>query len=207
MQAYKERRRANGQCLDCGMTSEKSRCPECYSKALATNRRWWRRHHPIVNLSTVCPICGVEFCQKPTGPRSLYCSAKCRRRVRTLREGPYHRIYMYGFILAEYNSMLAEQDNQCWLCRRPFPEAPQIDHAHDCPNKANHRNQSAGHGRRQEFGCPECVRGLLCRFCNTVVVRFLETYPDRMTETERTYFADRPIKRYRFGAETTRTET
>jgi len=200
MVPYKERRRENHECIDCGQKADKLRCPPCYERTLATNRKWWAKHHPSwVASPQACAQCGIQF--QPSRKWNLYCSILCRRRKRqaTPSEQKYRRIYAYGMRQGEYKWMLEDQQQRCALCREPFPESPQIDHQHDCPKRSTHRGQKDGHGHRQEFGCPECIRGCLCRFCNLIVVRFLEKYPDRRNDTERAYFEGRPIKRYRAG--------
>ena len=106
--------------------------------------------------------------------------------------------YVYDMSKAEYARMLAEQDNRCKLCRRPFEPfkinrtaSAHVDHSHTCPNRQNHKCKTDG------GGCAECVRGAVCHQCNTIVIRFLELYPDRQTAAEHAYMADRPLLRYR----------
>jgi Recombination endonuclease VII len=51
----------------------------------------------------------------------------------------------------------------CAICSQSFAETPHIDHDHEhCPGK---------------FGCKECVRGLLCRFCNNGFAYAIEKNP------------------------------
>jgi hypothetical protein len=124
-----------------------------------------------------------------TKPKLLVYRAESRRR------------WQYGVEPAEYNRMLQEQVECCKLCHAPFQsrasnlkESPVIEHSHRCSNSHNHK-QTGLMG-----GCAECVRGLVCQTCNHVVVRFLELYPDRQTDAERVYMADRPLLRYRAEA-------
>ena len=120
----------------------------------------------------------------------------------------YARASKYDVRPEEYDRMLIEQDNRCKLCRQPFgtdrATAPCVEHKHVCANQVSHkRHVHAKRYRkwavtnRSEWGCAECVRGLVCRQCNQVVVRFLELYPNRATVAEQAYIADRPILRYR----------
>lgn len=94
---------------------------------------------------------------------------------------------------AEHQRMQVEQGNCCALCTRPFQPrrvnlraAPHTDHDHTCRLHV-----------RSDGGCPECIRGLLCPFCNQTVIPFLEAYPSRQLPHERAYLASRPVARYR----------
>jgi len=75
---------------------------------------------------------------------------------------------MHGIGLADYQRMLAEQDNRCAVCRIHVSEIKDgsaktrplvIDHDHRCCDMQK--------GRR--LSCGECVRALLCRRCNTAL--------------------------------------
>lgn len=69
-----------------------------------------------------------------------------------------HLKHFYSMSLEEYDFLLEQQDNHCALC----PTTPEqngrrlfVDHDHSCcPGK---------------ISCGECVRGLLCLRCNTVI--------------------------------------
>ena len=148
-----------------------------------------------------CPKCGQPTDGYITCESCRAINSKCDKKRSALWHAQKSRRHHYDILEPEYERLLAEQNFGCALCNQPFTVSPCVDHSHFCENQVNHRCKNI------RGGCAECVRGLLCGSCNVIVVRFLEMYPDRMTETERTYFADRPIKRYRFGAETTLTET
>ena len=69
------------------------------------------------------------------------------------------RLAKYHLTKEQYAELLKAQDYRCAICLRPFgDECPFIDHDHDC---------CAGQG-----SCGKCVRGLLCRFCNTGLGHF-----------------------------------
>lgn len=109
-------------------------------------------------------------------------------------------IVMYQIEPAEFDRMLVEQGNCCALCRTPFgieyKTRPHIDHSHACSTAG-----LAHKACKIEAGCPDCVRGLLCPWCNRTAVPFLERYPERQTEVDKAYLAGRPIHRYRIEPE------
>jgi len=109
-----------------------------------------------------------------------------------------YALYKYDIHAEEYQRLRIEQDNKCKLCRIPLDYSkrnkvaiPHIDHAHGCLNSSNHRFKG------YPGGCVECVRGIVCNMCNMIDLPFLERHPERQTEVERMYLADRPIRRYR----------
>lgn len=69
----------------------------------------------------------------------------------------------YKLTPESYASLLAAQDGVCAVCGTPPTEnAPlQIDHDHSCCSQQN-----------KSCGC--CVRGLLCKRCNTGIALFSE---------------------------------
>lgn len=60
----------------------------------------------------------------------------------------------YRMEVGEFDGMLLLQQNRCPICLVPFDEnnRPHVDHNHKCCSGKN--------------TCGECVRGLLCHFCN-----------------------------------------
>lgn len=64
----------------------------------------------------------------------------------------------YSLSRERYEQMLAEQNHGCAICLVPFSEkvVPAVDHDHACCAQK--------HG-----SCGRCVRGLLCRGCNTAL--------------------------------------
>ena len=101
----------------------------------------------------------------------------------------YHRLQRYGLTVETYAAMVEAQCGRCAICGTDSPghstKCP-VDHDHTCLNH-----------RERDGGCPECIRGLLCPRCNQTVVPFLELYPDRQLDHERSYMVQRPILRYR----------
>lgn len=60
----------------------------------------------------------------------------------------------YNMSVDTFYSTLVSQDYKCGICRIPFADsAPYVDHDHSCCPDIN--------------SCGKCVRGLLCKNCNT----------------------------------------
>lgn len=67
----------------------------------------------------------------------------------------------YGILPEEYDWLLAVQHSQCALCGNIPPKRLHIDHDH-----AHHENPKQA--------CKECIRGLLCGWCNLYLVPIME---------------------------------
>jgi|SRR5271156_401051 len=87
-------------------------------------------------------------------------------------------------------------DSCCALCDEPFFfDKPCVDHSHVCPNEANHTRGKSG-TLQESFGCPSCIRGLLCRNCNIrvgFIERAIELGEAKATETLWGYLMCRPL--------------
>src|SRR5262249_40915447 len=66
----------------------------------------------------------------------------------------------YGISDKDYDELLEFQGGKCALCRWANGRTRRlsVDHDHKC---------AMGHDPKE--GCPECVRGLLCRPCNNLL--------------------------------------
>jgi len=64
----------------------------------------------------------------------------------------------YGLSLDRYDALLLSQDGACAICRKLAKDFLQVDHDHQCCQ-----------GQRS---CGRCIRGLLCRTCNTAIGLF-----------------------------------
>jgi hypothetical protein len=105
----------------------------------------------------VCKICEQSFVQSHGHQR--ICSAECRRENGKLRSEKYYRenrekIIAKAHRLSEeqYEFLIDSQDGTCFFCQRAQASIC-VDHDHDCCN--------------EKFGCPECIRGVLCQACNS----------------------------------------
>ena len=77
-------------------------------------------------------------------PRTKWHSLWCRYRLRR----------------ADYEAILGRQGGVCAICGGSFAseKGTHVDHDHRCD-----------HPGRGTFSCPDCVRGILCARCNTVL--------------------------------------
>jgi hypothetical protein len=84
---------------------------------------------------------------------------ECRKR-REVDSNRLRDIYRHGVSRTRFEELFLAG---CAICGKPFKETPHIDH--------DHRHCS---GR---YGCRDCFRGLLCRFCNNGFIYALENNP------------------------------
>ena len=78
----------------------------------------------------------------------------------------------------QFGRLLAAQKNACGMCHEPFAEGSPIcvDHDHTCcPG--------------EKMSCGKCLRGLLCRSCNTALGHI-----ERKSELARVYLANSPAR-------------
>lgn len=128
----------------------------------------------------VCNVCGEEkpladFHKWARGEITLKCKA-CYRAVqrakylenidvRRARNKLYDATRRYGITLEQRTAIFDRQAGRCALCRAQFgPEIACVDHDHNC---------CPGRG-----SCGRCVRGLLCRKCNTALGTLGLDFPD-----------------------------
>lgn len=81
------------------------------------------------------------------------------------------RIGAYGLTQEQFDNLLKEQDGRCAICQRAFTNTllPSIDHDHSCcPSKKQ--------GDRPQTLCGRCIRGLLCKSCNTGLGMFNDDF-------------------------------
>jgi hypothetical protein len=89
---------------------------------------------------------------------------KGRQRGRNPSDGPAakrryfqkFKLARYGLTKEQFDQLLEAQQNTCAMCREPFQEGQPIciDHDHACCPS-------------EKRSCGKCIRGLLCRSCNT----------------------------------------
>lgn len=103
----------------------------------------------------------------------------CRKEV-ALRK----RLRDYGISAEQYLLLEERQDHKCAICRRNFSDLkknPAIDHFHDCCPRGG--------------SCGKCVRGLLCKDCNTAL-GLMQDLPERLLEAAQ-YLLDADKFRFR----------
>jgi hypothetical protein len=101
----------------------------------------------------------------------------------------HYRISLHGISCTEKHSLWVQQKKCCALCQRPFAcEVLRIDHDHGCVNSDNHRREA-----KTEYGCRECIRGLLCDLCNGRHLPFLERHLHLQSDAVKQYLCARPF--------------
>lgn len=101
-----------------------------------------------------CRMCEAIF--TPVGPSNLYCSEECTKKG-------YRNVYLlrhYGLTLAQYESMVEEQDGQCAIC---LEEGFLMAEHHKAKLVVDHCHTGGQ------------VRGLLCHNCNRALGLFQDS--------------------------------
>lgn len=121
-----------------------------------------------LTLGSVCPnghlltdASTLMYTRPDTGQKRLICRACLQARYQST--GWKKRVLVYGISIEQFLSMLEEQNGCCKICGVEFSSdrtsaefTPHIDHDHACcPDRKN--------------ACGDCVRGLLCRRCNSIL--------------------------------------
>lgn len=65
-----------------------------------------------------------------------------------------------GLAPHDVEALRRSQNGLCPVCLRPLPATFVVDHDHEL---------ARAHGHDPDTGCPGCVRGLVCRRCNSVL--------------------------------------
>jgi hypothetical protein len=91
---------------------------------------------------------------------------KKRKECKTCSKG-MKLFYRYGITQEEYDELSEKQNNVCAICFRDPTEVGVlvVDHDHACCPT--------------ERSCGECVRALLCSYCNTSI-GLMEDRPERL---------------------------
>jgi hypothetical protein len=115
--------------------------------------------------------CQNPECGKKKGPKQAhlkYCWT-CGRAQKASRSKAAHgkRVEKtYGITEEDYWALYELQGGRCAICRwaKGLKKRLAVDHDHKCPMP---------HPR--EVGCEQCVRGLLCTFCNRLIGRWRDS--------------------------------
>lgn len=108
------------------------------------------KNEPAAYGGYQCKLCATERV------RAWYADNKERAKANSFRS---RLKTQYSITLEQYTELLVAQDYKCAICGRPEDENPTrlcIDHDHSCCPSS-------------KKSCGKCVRGLLCRMCNTVI--------------------------------------
>lgn len=141
-------------------------------------RRPWppRKIHPKATPGK--PLCGEHWREDRSAKRQA-------NRVRTSRT-------VYGLDPEDRADLLVLQDGKCPICGRGLDEdnrgrlrATAHDHDHDLAREHDHP---------EDKGCPECMRGLTCGWCNTeLLIRIDLAAAERLVA----YYRDPPMAQLR----------
>lgn len=107
-----------------------------------------------------CQECGKN---KGLRQRDLkYCATCARAKKKAASQATHGKRVeaTYGITGEDYWALYEFQGGRCYICRWAQGKSKRltVDHDHKC---------TVGHDPKT--GCPECVRGLLCVFCNRLL--------------------------------------
>ena len=108
----------------------------------AANRRFYQRHKEAEKARS------KQWHKDNPEYRKNWAKENPEKKAATSRK------YYYGITLEEFNAKMLAQDGKCAICGRPL-ERPDLDHNHACCS-----------GKKS---CGKCIRGILCRPCNTFI--------------------------------------
>lgn len=119
---------------------------------------------------------------KTTGARGHTCPSCAATLLRLKDHWPAHfgKVNLHGISVVDYVLLLESQEFSCALCCEPFTSKRQrhIDHDHKCcPGN---------------WGCPKCIRGIVCPGCNTLV-GYLENKTRLIDKFYEQYTSGRPF--------------
>lgn len=128
-----------------------------------------------------CLECGGPTPRSKRGPARKWCDEHNTPRIRQRKHEAElsaadpdwrrrKRLKKYNLTLEQYDEMVAAQGGLCKICNRPPPggQILAVDHDHSCcPQKLQ--------------SCGECIRGLLCNYCNGVL-GWYELYHEAMDD-------------------------
>lgn len=137
----------------------RGQCRACRNAAAARRRT----PSPRVGVTheATCGHCGVGFTYtyRCGGEERRFCGAPCRSAAFYAVKGKDSRLRnVYGMSSEGYAALLASQGGGCAICHVTpdhFTLSMAVDHDHACcPGKKS---------------CGDCVRGILCPFCNNAL--------------------------------------
>lgn len=125
------------------------------SRKCIDKEQWDKRNRKEV----ICKQCGRV--SKINHSRS-FCSNECKVKYYGHKDGVGRQKYYlkrnYNITVEDYSQLLESQGNKCGLCKKS-DIALSIDHDHKCCSGVAN-------------SCGKCIRGLLCRKCNTGLGNF-----------------------------------
>lgn len=143
------------------------------TKMAAASRPYCSAHNRSIHkYGTATPTVTCFGCNETysyTPQSTLYGShhhlcQKCSELTKTYNHLVPNGAYNHGINRIDYIKMLVTQGFKCKICKKDRDKL-NVDHDHSCCPKST--------------GCKKCIRGLLCRSCNTFL-GFLEQYRDEL---------------------------
>ena len=157
-------------------------------------------YHRIRNhgkLTKTCKHCGAEYDWVPYQKTGQYHCPDCYvlyHQVRDITD----TFRKHGLTMHQYIWLYEEQNGRCKLCHyQPIPQGDkkfqlEIDHDHSCCDRKN--KQGGGLG-----SCGNCIRGLLCHNCNTMIGQYENCLGDLKIQEFEDYLNSRINFPDRFG--------
>lgn len=128
----------------------------CSQKCRNLYLKTWRQNRTIGIADPIpCDVCGVEFLRRSGNQK--YCSDGCAEAVKDSKQAERSLRNRYLLTSQQFRDMYESQDGKCAICSTSFTSRSSIhvDHDHSCCPGGK--------------SCGSCVRGLLCRNCNTMI--------------------------------------
>lgn len=163
----REARRAQGRiaplwspadCQQCGdkFTPRSSNQRFCGAACRNLYLKEWRKNKgPSIDEPIPCDVCGSQFVRRSGNQK--YCSQGCADAAKDHKQSERALRSRYMMTPIQFRDMYDRQGGACAICGYKFTSRTSIhvDHDHSCCPTG--------------VSCGGCVRGLLCRRCNTLI--------------------------------------
>jgi len=110
-------------------------------------------------VATYCKTCQLEYQRERYADPESYRRRQMNREEYARRRKESGRKWylksMYNLTQDDYEKLYRTNDSKCWICSKEVNYYLHVDHDHSC---------CAG-----EKSCGNCVRGLLCHSCNSLL--------------------------------------
>lgn len=110
-------------------------------------------------VQTYCKSCHLEYGRQRYADPESYRRRQMNReeyaRRRKASGRKWYLKYTYSLTEEEYQKLYDTNNGKCWICNKSVNYYLHVDHDHSCCSG--------------EKSCGECVRGLLCHSCNSLL--------------------------------------